>query len=61
MKNKISLEDCLRESVEQYLEDLGGADPTNMYDMVINRIELPLLELTMRLAQNNQSRAATML
>jgi len=61
MKNKISLEDCLRESVEQYLEDLGGADPTNMYDMVVHRIELPLLQLTMQLAQNNQSRAATML
>ncbi len=61
MKNKIPLEECLRASVEQYLEDLGGADPTNMYDMVINRIELPLLQLTMGLAQNNQSRAAVML
>ena len=61
MKNKISLDECLRESVEQYLEDLGDADPTNMYDMVIHRIELPLLQLTMQLAQNNQSRAATML
>ncbi len=61
MKNKISLEECLRASVEQYLEDLGGADPTNMYEMVINRIELPLLQLTMARAQNNQSRAAAML
>ncbi len=61
MKNKISLEECLRASVEQYLEDLGGADPTDMYEMVINRIELPLLQLTMARAQNNQSRAAAML
>ena len=61
MKNKISLEECLRASVEQYLEDLGGADPTNLYEMVINRIELPLLQLTMARAQNNQSRAAAML
>lgn len=61
MKNKISLEECLRASVEQYLEDLGDADPTNMYDMVIHRIELPLLQLTMSRAQNNQSRAAAML
>lgn len=61
MKNKISLEECLRVSVEQYLADLGDADPTNMYDMVVNRIELPLLVLTMERAQQNQSRAAAML
>ncbi len=61
MKNKISLEECLRASVEQYLADLGDADPTNLYEMVINRIELPLLALTMERSQNNQSRAAMML
>lgn len=61
MKNQISLEECLRESVEQYLADLGDADPTNMYDMVVHRVELPLLVLTMERAQQNQSRAAAML
>lgn len=61
MKNRIPLEESLRLSVEQYLQDLGDADPTNLYDMVINRIEIPLLQLTMRLAHNNQSRAAQML
>ena len=61
MKNKSPLEVCLRESLEQYLLDLEGADPTDMYEMVINRVELPLLELTMEIAQNNQSRAALML
>ncbi len=61
MKNKTPLEESLRASVEQYLEDLGDADPTNMYEMVINRIELPLLQLTMSRVKNNQSRAAAML
>ncbi len=61
MKNKSPLEVCLRESLEQYLLDLEGADPTDMYEMVINRVELPLLALTMEIAQNNQSRAALML
>lgn len=61
MKNKNPLEVCLRDSLEQYLIDLNGMDPTNMYDMVIHRVELPLLEVTMELAQNNQSRAAVML
>jgi len=61
MKTKTPLEESLRASLEQYLEDLGGADPTDMYDMVINRIELPLLQLTMTRVQNNQSRAAAML
>ena len=61
MKNKITLEESLHASIEQYLEDLGGAEPTNMYDMVIHRIELPLLQLTMTRVQNNQSRAAAML
>jgi Fis family transcriptional regulator len=61
MKNKNPLEVCLRDSLEQYLIDLNGMDPTNMYDMVIHRVELPLLEVTMELAHNNQSRAAVML
>jgi Fis family transcriptional regulator len=61
MKNKSPLEVSLRESLEQYLIDLNGMDPTDMYEMVINRVELPLLEVTMELAQNNQSRAALML
>jgi Fis family transcriptional regulator len=61
MKNKNLLEECLRDSLEQYMKDLDGADPTDMYEMVINRIELPLLEVIMKRAQNNQSRAATML
>ena len=46
------LDACVRESLEAYFQDLHGVEPHNMY------VESPLLEVVMRRANNNQSRAA---
>ena len=61
MKKKNLLEDCVRTSLEQYLKDLGGADPSGIYEMVITCVERPLLEFALEHADNNQSRAAEFL
>ncbi len=61
MKKKNLLEDCVRTSLEQYLKDLGDADPSGMYEMVISCVERPLLEFALEHADNNQSRAAEFL
>lgn len=61
MKKKTDLAQCVRESLAQYLADLGDAKPANLYDMVIDFVERPILEVVMARAQGNQSLAAQML
>jgi len=55
----------LRESVlgalQNYFDHLGDQPITDLYDLVLNEIELPLLEIVMRQANNNQSKAAHIL
>ena len=56
--SKISIEECIRESLHDYFRDLDGTDPANMYDMLIRLVERPLLDVVMHNAYQNQSRAA---
>ena len=49
---------CVRESLEQYFKDLRGAEPHTVYDMVIRVVEKPLLDVVMKQADGNQSKAA---
>ncbi|WP_407927306.1 Fis family transcriptional regulator [Lampropedia cohaerens] len=53
-----NIEDCVRESLRQYFRDLDGMAPSNVYEMVIQRVEKPVLEEIMACAEGNQSRAA---
>ena len=43
------------------MKDLNGEAPAALYDLVISQVEKPLLEIVMKRASNNQSRAAQML
>jgi Fis family transcriptional regulator, factor for inversion stimulation protein len=52
------IEDCVRASLEQYFKDLRGAEPHSVYDMVVQTVERPMLDVVMRQAQGNQSKAA---
>lgn len=61
MKKNNILEASVRLSLEQYLSDLGDTDPSDMYEMVIRCVERPLLEVVMKCAHQNQSKAAQML
>jgi Fis family transcriptional regulator len=58
MSNKKHLEECIRESLENYFQDLHGVEPSAMYDMILRVVEKPLLEVVMAQADSNQSRAA---
>lgn len=55
----------IRESVavamHNYLMHLDGQDVTDVYDMVLAEVEVPLLEAIMKYTRKNQTRAATML
>ena len=48
----------MRDSLEAYFRDLRDTQPTAMYEMLIQVVERPLLEVVMARAQGNQSRAA---
>ncbi len=61
MKNENEISRSVRRTVEGYLKDLDGEDPSGIYDMVMNCIEKPLLELVLHHAEGNQTRAAEML
>jgi len=56
--SKKQIEECVRTSLEGYFRDLRGTEPDGMYDMMVRVVERPLLEVVMRQADNNQSRAA---
>jgi Fis family transcriptional regulator len=56
--SKKYIEECVRTSLESYFKDLRGTEPNGMYDMMIRVMERPLLEVVMKQADDNQSRAA---
>jgi len=58
MSGHDSIEDSVRASLEDYFADLGGVAPTAMYQMILGVVEKPLLEVVMKHAEGNQSRAA---
>jgi Fis family transcriptional regulator, factor for inversion stimulation protein len=56
--SKKHIEDCIRQSLEGYFKDLRGTEPNGIYDMLVGAMEKPMLEVVMRQANHNQSRAA---
>ena len=52
----------VRRSLKEYFKDLDGEAPCpDMYRMVINCVEKPMLEIVLDQAEGNQTRAAEML
>ena len=56
--SKKHIEECIRTSLDGYFKDLRGTEPDGMYDMMVRVVEKPLLEVVMKHAEYNQSRAA---
>lgn len=55
---KKHIDTCVRESLEQYFKDLRGAEPHSLHDMFMAAVEKPLLDVVMKHAEGNQSKAA---
>ncbi len=53
-----SIDDSVRAALEQYFEDLGGTDPHAVHEMILHAVERPLLDVVMKRAEGNQSKAA---
>ena len=58
MSNKNPISACIQTQLQIYLDDLKGAAPSDVYEMVLNVVEKPMLEIVMRHANQNQSLAA---
>ncbi len=48
----------VRAGLLSFFADLGGDEPSNVYTMLLEVVEKPMLEVVMSQAQNNQSKAA---
>lgn len=56
-----SLRECVANAVRRYLLDLGEQAPEDLYTLVLEQVELPLLVEVLRHCGGNQSRAAAAL
>lgn len=61
MSRQSNLDEAVSKSLERYFRDLEGTPPNSIYQMVIQAVERPMLEVVMREAQGNQLRASEML
>lgn len=59
--DQLSLEEIIRHKLEDYFHRTEGVDVDNLYSLVIERIERPLIELTLKKTRGNQIRAAQIL
>ncbi len=57
-ENNSGLNAIVRSSVSQLLNDLDGETHGHIYDLVLQQVEEPLLDLIMQHVDGNQSKAA---
>ena len=55
------LRECVKEAVEGYLRRLDGHEVSDLFNLVMAEVEVPLLEAVLAHTNGNQSRAAAML
>lgn len=55
------LHDSVRQALENYFSQPKNQNPSNLYDLILAEIEVPLLEAVMEYTRENQSRAAILL
>lgn len=52
---------CVRRTLQRYFDDLDGEQPSGVYDMVMQCVEKPLIEVILDHAGGNQTVAADIL
>jgi putative fis-like DNA-binding protein len=53
--------ECIEKNLAQYFRDLHGAEAGGVYDMVLMRVEKPMIAYVMAQCKGNQSKAAQVL
>ena len=57
----VPLSGTIKSMMEDYFNDLDGTPPADLYQMVLQEIEQPLLESVLHYTRGNQSKAAIVL
>lgn len=57
----LSLRESVNHTLQQYITKLDGQTPADLYMLVLAEVEKPLLEMVLKLTNNNQSKAAIIL
>ena len=55
------LRECVREALDAYLGELDGVEPNELFRLVMEQVEPPMIEAVLARTRGNQSRAAQML
>ncbi|MBK8453735.1 MAG: helix-turn-helix domain-containing protein [Thiofilum sp.] len=53
-----SLSETVRRTLQDYLDNLGDQEASNVYRLVLDEVERPMMEVMMRYTHGNQSKAA---
>ena len=53
--------ETVKRNVARYFKDLNGQEPANLHELVLSQVERPLLEIVLREARGNISKAAQIL
>ena len=61
LETAASLASSVTQSVRRYFSELKGTDPIDLYQFVLEEVEIPLFRAVMEHCKYNQSRAAVML
>jgi Fis family transcriptional regulator len=56
-----SIEQCILRSLNEYFDNLDGAKPHALHEMVLQAVERPLLKFAIERTNGNQSAAAELL
>lgn len=57
----ITLGQCVAKAIGSYLDAIKNHQPSNLYELILQQIEVPLLGQAMQYTGNNQSRMAILL
>lgn len=57
----VPLNECVSNALKAYFEALEGEPASNLYQMLMNEVEVPLLRATLEHTHGNQCRAAEIL
>ena len=59
--SNVPLSGTIKSMMDDYFKDLDGHAPADLYQMVLQEIEQPLLESVLHFTRGNQSKAAIVL
>lgn len=56
-----TIKDCVREAITKFLNDMDGHAGCDLYNLLLEEVEQPLLETVLRFTKGNQTHASEIL